>query len=511
VRTSTSAQPTTAGHTGASQVPDDFAEFVADHEVGLRTACAGIAGNDVLANLLAYDLLAAVALRWRWFATRTPDRRRRAAAAYLHRLLRREARSWGSSPPAAAGPLSAGDATPAVGLADRVWHRAATIRARRRLVAVTVVACLGLVWTVGPRTLRDELTDPFVGPTAVPEGVTILPPFGDLAGLDQFVTPLPTQIHVDLIRTPLLRDQPVPRAAAILRPDLGPLVVLAEDGTTRIVNDTALLGAQTLTTSLSPDGTRVALPASEGLVVLDVASGTLRSLPVPAARLGMPALVWRTETTVIVPGVDGALEVNVDTGTVAQLAGLTGFDIASPYTATSGTGQLTEILPATTDADRARLRLWGTPPESVSVLLPDRGRPLSTQPPAATGDFVDRAIGGPPWLNDWFGAGWTSGTLAARACTSRSIPLPATLGRARSVVAAIGLTGAYIGTLIAVDRTTLLEVLGFVDPRRILVAAHAPQEATVILAWYPQTAQLRRVATVDTQARTSLPDMLRHT
>ena len=81
------------------------------------------------------------------------------------------------------------------------------------------------------------------------------------------------------------------------------------------------------------------------------------------------------------------------------------------------------------------------------------------------------------------------------------------VGRARSVVGAVGLTGAYAGTLVAVD-STVLEVLGFAGPRRVLVAVHSPQVATTIVAWYPHTAQVRRVSTVDMYARVSLSDLL---
>lgn len=504
VRTLASVLRPLSKEPGTDRVPAEFAAFVAEHEPDLSRALARLTGNGQIAEALRLDLLAAVALRWRSHALRRAGLPAR--AAYLDRLLRREARAW--------APRRAGrDNEPAYNdrlaepayprTAEQAWHRATSMRRRRRITAALIAVAVGLMWTIGPRTTPDAIgPDPAVGPTTIPEGVTVLPPFTHLAGLETITTALPEHIQVNLAGAALLSEQPVARASALLRPELGPLVVLAPDGSIRIVTDTRLLGAKTLTTSLSPGGTRAALPAAEGLLVLEMATGELRSIDVPSARLGVAALAWSTQDTVIVPGIESALEVNVETGAVSALPGLTGLDVMNS-TVEASTG-LTELLTPTPDADRSRIRIWGEP--APALLIQDRSRPGSTERTVADTQFVDRAVGGPSWLNDWMGAGWISDVLAARNCSSRSIPLPRFVGPARSVVAAVGLSGAYVGTLVAVD-TNLLEPVGFADPRRVLVAVHAPQVATMILAWYPHTAQLRRVTTIDTYARVSLANL----
>ena len=153
--------------------------------------------------------------------------------------------------------------------------------------------------------------------------------------------------------------------------------------------------------------------------------------------------------------------------------------------------------------DRPRIRVWGA---ETARDPPDRSRRLPTTRAPAGAEFEDRAIGGPFWLGNWTGPGWGTGSVAARECTSRSIPLPNLVGRARSVVAAVGMTGAYEGALVAVD-ATVLEVVGFSGPRRVLVAVHAPQVGTTVVVWYPHTAQVRRASIVDAYARISLADL----
>ena len=479
----------------------DFTAFVERHEAGLLTACRALTGNDATAVALREDLFAATALRWRWYGWREPAARDRAGAAVLARLLRREERSWGpdrSARPVEFAPLSAATG---VALADQARQRATGLRRRRRLLALVVAAGLALVWTVGPTVRPDPEPEPDPGPVGLPAGVVVLPPYGRLSALGTADTALPDQIHLDLSGAAALDQAPVPRAVAVLSPDLGPLVLLAADGSIRTVSDTRLLSAQTLTTSLSPDGTRVALPAAEGLLVLDVATATLRTIPVPAARLGVGALSWRTPTSVVLPGVDGALEVQVDSGVVSELPGLSGYDVMTVVGVADPS--LTELLAASLGEDVPRIRVWGAADNRDP---PDRSRPSEGSAPAVPA-YQDRAIGGPFWLDGWTGPGWSTGSVAAREC-SASLPLPNLVGRPRSVVGAVGVNGAYAGTLVAVD-TTVLEVVGFSGPRRVLVAVHAPQIGTTVVAWYPHTAQVRRVSTVDTYAHISLADLFK--
>ena len=115
-------------------------------------------------------------------------------------------------------------------------------------------------------------------------------------------------------------------------------------------------------------------------------TATLRTIPLPAARLGGRALTWRTPTSVVVPGVEVALEVNVDTGAVTELPGLTGYDVMT--TVGVPAAALTELLTASIGADRPRIRVWG---ESARPQYPDRSRPGLANTTAAEPQFQDRA------------------------------------------------------------------------------------------------------------------------
>ena len=70
-----------------SRVPADFVAWLEATEPRLRAACLDLTGNARTAETLRRDLLAAVALRWRWWRV-AGGRRSRLASAYLSRLLR---------------------------------------------------------------------------------------------------------------------------------------------------------------------------------------------------------------------------------------------------------------------------------------------------------------------------------------------------------------------------------------------------------------------------------------
>jgi hypothetical protein len=483
--------------------------------------------------------MAAVALRWPWFRLRPARSRSAAAAAHLDRLVRREARAWPAAhtlppvevtnSPDVRGPdihgasrarprISAGGDLPTPAdamaeLAEDAWERARHIRRRRRLVVLVAAALLGCVGLIGPRPphlpSRPEPLPP--GPTAVPAGVRVLPAFARLADLEVRTTALPRALVLDRTAIAALSQRPLSRAVAVLRQDVGPLVVVAVDGTLRSVNDPPLAEALLFATSLSPDGERIALASSGGLLVVDVTSGTLRSIATGAARPGSAPVVWRTPRTVLVPVIGGSVQVNVDSGAVTALAGLSGQDV----TATEGpaSGQLVELI-STAASIRlpARIRLWRTPPASGTTPPASGTTPPAsgTEPaPAQTRDqhVEDRPIFGPPWIGTWIGPGWSTGDTFVRACEPRTVRLPPTIGTARGALGAVSANGLYAGTLVTVDDTPL-EILGFVDMRTVLVGAWSSQVASMILAWNPHTGALARVTTIDSYVRISVADLL---
>src|SRR5689334_567848 len=75
-------------------IPEDFVGFVAGEKDELRTQCVLLTGHEEYADTLRRDLLASVALRWRWWRLRAAPARDQAARIMLARGLRREQRAW---------------------------------------------------------------------------------------------------------------------------------------------------------------------------------------------------------------------------------------------------------------------------------------------------------------------------------------------------------------------------------------------------------------------------------
>src|SRR5262249_24929084 len=156
-----------------------------------------------------------------------------------------------------------------------------------------------------------------------------------------------------------------------------------------------------------------------------------------------PVLTWRTPTEVVVPGSGFAHDVNVTTGEVRPLTGVSGFDVVTTEPAS---GRFTELVAFNSTAGQApRIRLWRTH--------------VFARAPA----LEDRPSSGRPSIGNWLGPGWPSSAMVARDCSVFSPRLPARYGQARAAVGAVLLNGIYRGTLVTVDRTEL-DVLGFFEP-----------------------------------------------
>src|SRR5262249_27591345 len=148
------------------------------------------------------------------------------------------------------------------------------------------------------------------------------------------------------------------RAVAVARRSTSdPLVVVGDDGDPRTFSAPELADVELRTTSLSPDGTRLALPTEGSLVVLDVTTGGLRSFAVTTTARD---LAWRgAHTVVMVAGPDAVL-VNVDTGTTEALSGVRGQDVVSARGPSNDT--LTELTSPLVSANAPpRIRTWPTP------------------------------------------------------------------------------------------------------------------------------------------------------
>jgi hypothetical protein len=500
-------------------VPDDFIAFVAAEKDTLRTQCDAVTGHEELAEVMRREVLASVALRWRWWQLRQAPARARAAAGLLQRGMRREERAWPKerdrtdgaearrSPRSGTAGVESGRmrvvpaelvaARPdrsAADLAGIVWYQAGRIRRARRAAATVAVVTVAILALISPRLVRS-LPPPNVGPTAVPAGVLLLPAYDKLAGLpSRSITLLPASLDIGsdsvaLAPTPL-REKPAPKVLALLRHGDGAFYAFVPDGTVRTIDNPEVTGsgARLYSTALSPDGLRAVFPSPNGIYVLDVTTGAIHEVPTG----GPPSdPVWRSNRVLVVPNFQTSLQVNVDTGVFGALATTTGMDIVDQQ-GSKPIASMLELLPANASP---RLRLWHAEP----IVTDD---PVKASPPIT--DVEDRPIFGPPWIGHWSGPGYGNGDLLVRACGADTITLPTKDGVARSAIGALASNGLYIATLVGSDQTAL-EVLGMIDPETVLINAVGTDTST-LLAWTPRQALLQRATTVSRTVVVSLAD-----
>ena len=487
---------------GDDGVPAEFVAFVTTYARPLTAGCQEITGNDRLAEALRVDLLAVVALRWRlWW----PSRRARAGAVQLDRLLRREVRTYHLQPDRR-GPIrlsvsTLGTATgapstedlPVASIAAAAWRRATQIRRQSVYSLAASVLVLLLLVLVSPHP--DRGTTPIPVPTGLPFKVTVLPPFSDLVALGQTNSNLPTVVAPDPSALPSVAESPVPRALALVQTAASTLIVIGPNAQRRY-DDPALAGSRLVPTSLSPAGDRAVLARGADLVVFDVHTATVRVVPARAVQPDPPVVVWRDPRTVVVPGPTGAHLVNLDTGTVTVMSAVTGVDVVASEGSTLA--QLVEMVAiSSTVGQSSRIRFWRTIPSSSAAPSPSTG----------ASDVEDRPIFGPLWIGAWLGQGWSSPNLFIRACSAVNISLPQRFGAAKSAVGALETSGLYAGTLVAID-TTAMDLLGFLRPDVVLVAARSAVDGTVIVAWNPGSGTLNRISRVSADARVSVADLL---
>jgi hypothetical protein len=472
-----------SGHDGRSMeqhTPQDFTTFVATHEARLSAACRELTADSHLAGSVARDLMAAVALRWRRLR-RSPD----AAERHLDRLIRREATAWQARTPRQGRPRLVIDEQPAtsVPLADLAWARARRMRVRRTAIAVVAVVLLGLFATVAP---RRHTPPPETLPTEppIPQGVIVMPPFGKLAALSALSARLPAVLPTDPAGASELSQQPVTAAVAVVRRQSRALVVVAADGTARRIDDLDVASARLLPTSLSPDGTHVAMVDQSAIRVIDLTTGSINTTDVGPVR----GLVWRGARTLLVATKGAALRVDLDGAGFNGVRGVTGLDVA----AGPSSEPLVELL-APEQGHRPLIRVWRTDPTANLRATAPR-------------DVDDRAIFGPPWVGQWQGAAWSTVDLLARACDPEAIPLPVEIGLATAAVTVVRPNGLVAGTLVSLDAPTL-DVIGFADAHTVLLNVGVPAASSIVVAWDVAAGALHRVTASNPYLEISLADM----
>ncbi len=503
-------------------VPPDFTDFVVRHDARLARACAEVAGNDQVAHAMRLELLVAVAGRWRRWA---PGARTTHALVRLENLLRRRAREYRAAPRPSALDLTstlhlrASPEQPAddesADLAAAVWGRAVRVRRRRwTWLGAAALVLLAVVALVPPGEKHDAVL-----PDRIPDGVTILAPFAELTEASPDLLALPAYLLLDpasVDAMPSLESAPLARAVVAANGNAGRLVLAgyavdpsAGDDEQRVIPDRpndrrrvehpALAGAGLLATSLSPDGTTVALSRGADLVLVDVRSGQVRTVTVGALQPEVPILLWLSTSTILLPGPDEGIVVDALTGDVTAVDVL----VADVLTARGFEQPRLSQLVATTpsdlvadDAIRAVLLRW-----RETDALERR------EPAAGAGQVgIRRIVAGPRWLGDWAGPGWVSPEVVARACDPDTLLLPRGIDPAVAAIVAIAETGDYLGTLAATG-SVRVEVLGFDDPQRILVAAYVDGRSA-LLAWDPRSGAITLGTLMNAETSISVADLL---
>ena len=477
--------------------PEEYVAFVREHGARVARACAEITANDELARAMRADLLAAVAARW----TAGPAGAGRALVR-LRRLLLREARGNPAATRAAdavgSGAWLAVEPDPepvAREVAARAWERGHRVRRQRWTVAGVAVLLVAVATVFSVRDRGGPTPQP--RPTVVPDLVSVLRPFDLLAAHDPFLGPVPLPQYLDLQPStvdgyPALSPGALTRVTVAAAANRGRLVLYGdraapmpgapEGGIVRRVEEPVLAAARLLATSLSPDGTFVALPRGRDLVTLDVRTATVRVFALDAPQLEPPVLVWLNPTTVAVPAPEGSLTLDVTTGRVSQ----------APLVAE-------QVVTLPDDPTGPPLRLAAAATEGPSTGDNVRAELISGEPP------LTRTVIGPPWLSAQRGPAWGSSLLVLRACDPATLALPAEVGVARSAVMALRRDGGYLRTLVSVDAQ--LDILNMIGLRQAVVAVHRDGR-TLVLAWAPEEDLLHVLTEVNGEGALALAGLL---
>ncbi|HEU4347784.1 MAG TPA: hypothetical protein VFR35_08345 [Actinoplanes sp.] len=280
-------------------------------------------------------------------------------------------------------------------MTQRVWQAAQRSRRQRLVVGVAAAGVLlaGAGAAVADGALDRRLTpdeSSSVGPP-VPSApasagprVQAGPAPAAVAGLPH----LPTRFAA-LSSLPssagALSKSPVSRIVAAVQPMNGPVFVLDQDGSWREA-DRGLgagpgEGLSLISTSISPDARRLALARTDGLLLIDATTGNRRLVRLPGTMGHIDGLFWLPDgNRVAVVGDGGEGIVSTTDGSYR------------------GTPDQVHDL-AVSGPDDAVVRLTDS-----ELVVQDGGATVRRR--YGTGDQVI--------LDEWYDAGWVSGSLAAR-------------------------------------------------------------------------------------------------
>jgi len=327
-------------------------------------------------------------------------------------------------------------------------------------------------------------------PANLPANVSLLPLTLALDRLPARTTTLPKKINADPAAARPLATSPLPRAVAVIRDGLGPLVLVAADGSTRRLDPPAIGDAEFLTTSVSPDGQRVVLVGNPFLMVVNVSTGKVSKVRSPAdAQPAQTRLLWSGSRAVMVPGAVGATIVNVDTGVATFDTSVSVLNVVVAQ-GPARSWYLSELMPAAEGRTSAQIRIRPSPPPASGSPGPADVRPISA----------------PSWMGQWLGQGWGNGSLYIRPCDAKTLLLPFEVGVAQDPLGVVDDRGLAVRTLTGVEQGVTLTILGWLGPDHVLIRA-AKGQTSWLVAWQPRTEEVTLAATVVGRGRVAVADL----
>jgi hypothetical protein len=251
-----------------------------------------------------------------------------------------------------------------------------------------------------------------------------------------------------------LSGRPVSRIVAVVQPGNGPVLVLGQDGAWREADRRP--GLSLASTSVSPDARRLVLAQDNGLLLIDATTGSRRLLAVPGTVGRIDSFLWLPDgDRVAVSGDAGAGVLSTKDGSYRSTEDPM-HDLAVSRPGDPQT-RLTASELVVQDAGATARRRYGTG---------DQGE-----------------------LDQWYGAGWVNGSMAARTGFLNNGEVQATLVIDVATARVTHLLALPFGTAPAVRSNGCCATVGWLDKQTVLL-----RDGGHVLAWRITSGTVYRVA-----------------
>lgn len=500
--------------------PPAFISYVETRLPSLIRGARRYVPDERMADQLARDLLAGVAVRWPWYARGVPvmaklfkrDPEPAAAAdRFLVRAFREGVKDFGE--PQNVAPLQLDPATelpeappPRTFLRGRLsvteeaqllWERSAQTLRRRSLIVGGFAVMGVLIFISRPRpepetTPVETAPQPEPSVTTVPPGMEILPPPTEQARLTIRRSPLPSYLDLSKALPAMPKGH---KAVGVFTPADGSSVVILDDGKVYLVPDINVRIESPA--ALSPDGRYCVYSQAEKIALYDFVTQTSRTLQTNA-NFATP--VWLDPNHLLI-SVSGGGQIVTTAGANQQLLPVDITETLAPQGNPLISGDpvrwATELLsigrPATAPA---RVR--------THVTMKDEGSDVTLQGSLS------------PWLGLWRGVGFAvrtssdlndRGNLVRRCQTAGR--LPQQYGDPQGAIIAVkAASGQILRALVNTDTTASdrVEPLGWLDRQTVLVSSNS-DAAGVVVAWNVTNGRIELITVTTQSVRIALADL----